>query len=197
MDADIKTTSISVGASHSQFSQVLELRTAVYRSAGKHSSSTLMTDAFDEHSIHIVIWKGGHPIASARIIDLPPDGRWEHDRFVSWPASWPCRSNCAEISRFCIHPKHRSWKTIKSLCEGIAKAMYSTEKDNSIACCTKDMESFYVNFFGAKMSEIKFTHSDLGPETHRMFVCNYKHGLLGVGIKIKDWLGLWPKSTLV
>ena len=145
--------------------------------------------------MHIGLWDGDKPIAAARIINQLPSAEWEHDRFFDWPTSWPERSNTAEISRFLIHPRHRSWETLKLLCEGIAQGMFITEKDYFIACCTSDMEKFYSDYFGANMTGMYFKHSDLGPKQHQMFVCEYKQGIVGVGIGFRNWACLWAGTA--
>jgi len=187
-------TTISTGLDN-RSERLIELRTEAYRNAGKHQNADLMADEFDEKAIHIGLWLEDEAIASARIINLPENSEWEHDRFIDWQRGWPQRSNTAEISRFIIHPEHRSWEVIKKLCEGIAEGMFLTSKDYFIACCTREMEFFYTKYFGAKMSGINFHHIDLGPKQHQLFICEYKQGLVGNGINYFDWLCLWPTST--
>lgn len=176
---------------------IVDLRTRLYRAAGKHRHDGEMQDRFDAGAMHIFVVNAGKPVAAARVLALPAEDEWEHDRFLEWPRNWPTRARVAEISRFLIHPMHRTWKVTRRLCFGVALAMYQTRRDYFIACCTTELEDFYKTFFGADMTGITIQHEDLGPKSHRMFVCDYKRGLLGYGMPLIPWLSLWPRVALL
>ena len=113
---------IAVASTQTEKEQLISLRTRVYRQVGKHSSPQTMTDIFDEKALIVGVWKNDKPIATARVLALDASEEWEHDRFIKWDDSLPNREETAEISRFCIDYRERSYETIKALCFGIAVA---------------------------------------------------------------------------
>ncbi len=173
--------------------QLILLRTRVYRQSGKHTSPRTMRDDFDGRALIVGVWKDNRPIATARVLALDPSDEWEHDRFIDWVYPLPDRRQTAEISRFCVDYRERSWITIKALCSGITQAIMDTRRRYFVACCTDELVPFYKTFFGAEFTGGSIVHSDLGTKEHHMFVCDYQLGMVGVNIDFFGWLSLWPK----
>lgn len=184
---------VSIASTPAEKVQLISLRTKVYRQSGKHTNLKVMSDNFDEKALIVGVWKDGRPIATARVLALDPHDEWEHDRFINWDDSMPDREETAEISRFCVDYRERSWITIKALCSGIAQAIINTRRRYFVACCTDELVPFYKTFFGAEFTGESIIHSDLGPKEHHMFVCDYQLGMVGVNIDFFGWLSLWPK----
>lgn len=176
--------------------ELISFRTNLYVDAGKHAGVVLMRDAWDNSAIQIGVWDGNLPVAAARVICVPATEEYEHDRFLEWPEEFPPRSECAEISRFCINRSHRDWGTIQALCRGIAESVIATERRYFVACCTAELKYFYATFFGAKFTGHVIEHADLGPKAHHMFWCDYQNGMVGRGLALVPWLSLWPAVAL-
>jgi hypothetical protein len=176
--------------------RLIDLRTSVYRSAGKHDAMGRMEDQFDANALMVGVYLDGEPIACARVLCLPQDSEWEHDRFLSWPPTLPPRGECAEVSRFCIVRRHRNWRTMRCLCHGVAEAMLLTRQRYLVACCTDELVSFYRTFFSAQFVGCSFIHADLGPKEHHLFYSPYQEGMLGKGMGFVRWLSLWPSPAL-
>lgn len=186
---------VAVAATEAERNQLIQLRTRIYQQAGKHESPQAMTDIFDQKALIVGVWKNSKPIATARVMALDPVEEWEHDRFISWDDLLPSREETAEISRFCIDCKERSWTTIKALCSGIARAVAMTRRRYFLACCTEELVSFYKTFFGANFLGRSIIHSDLGTKEHFLFVCDYQPGMVGVNLKLVPWISLWAKPA--
>lgn len=177
--------------------EIIRLRTQVYRSVGKHQTCDEMEDCFDAGALLVGVWLGDELVASARVLCRPADVEWEHDRFVTWSEVLPPREQCAEVSRFCITRSHRNWHTLRMLCLGIADAMVLTRQHYFLACCTRDLISFYRDFLCGVFVGTEFRHSDLGPKKHYLFFVPFMAGVRGRGISMIRWLPLWPMSTLI
>ncbi len=184
-----------IAAHPAERAALIDLRTRVYRGVGKHQRDELMVDKFDDDAFLVGVWLNGQAVASARVIARPADAEWEHDRFITWGDHLPARSDCCEISRFCVERRHRSWRVIRALCHGIADAMLRSGRKHFVACCTDELVPFYTSFFGAKLCGVEFTHDDLGTKKHRLFRCDYLPGLIDVGLRSSLWLVLWPTAT--
>lgn len=180
----------------SEKEQLIALRTKLYRQVRKHEVSGQMLDEFDANALHIGVWKNNSPIATVRILERSPACEWEHDRFLSWPSSFPPRENTVEMSRLCIVPTERSLKTFQAICAGIAVTMLSIKKRYVVACCTNDLVGLYKDYFGAVFTGHTITHSDLGPKKHQMFICDMYGIAEGQGINLGNWSTIWARPTL-
>jgi protein-S-isoprenylcysteine O-methyltransferase Ste14/N-acyl-L-homoserine lactone synthetase len=175
--------------------ELIALRTEIYRQAAKHEASGAMVDTFDADAILVGVWRAGRAVATARILCRRPDEEWEHDRFLVWRPDFPARADTVEVSRFCISPRERSWEVVYALSAGIVRAALVTGRSHILACCTTSLCGFYRSFFVARFTGDVIRHSDLGRLPHHVFFSPYQAGLMGAGLGLLPWLSLWPSAA--
>lgn len=173
--------------------RLIALRTGLYRAAGKHQVDGPMLDVFDADALLVGVWKNGKPVACARVLCRAADQPFELDPYLQWHAGLPARDDVVEISRFCVAPSERNWRTIAALCRGVAAAAVGTGRRHVLGCSTAELDYFYATFFGARYFGLPVLHRDLGPKPHRLFICDMLGGLTGQTINPLFWLALWPE----
>jgi hypothetical protein len=186
---------VRIAAHPAERAALIALRTQIYRDVGKHDGDQEMTDTYDADAYLVGVWRGATPIASARVICRAPHDEWEHDRFITWNDSLPPRSDCAEVSRFCVLRAERGFMTLRLLLLGVLEAMLRSGRCSFIACCTDEQVPLYRRFVGAEFVGQTFRHDDLGPKPHHLFRCDYTRELMGGRISTWNWLAMWPSAA--
>ena len=168
--------------------QVLAVRCEAYKLAGKVSPITRpidMRDHFDSRSTFPMILHDGRVVATLRIINYIEGEPREHDYAGSF-LNTAVPEKFIEITRVCVSPKYSGLGLTTLLFHEAAQAIvdlaFKSKVFSILGSCTQSLIPLYEKI-GCQITDISYSHPDLGNIKHYIFFADCKNLLRGnIGI---------------
>ncbi|MEM7216832.1 MAG: PilZ domain-containing protein [Pseudomonadota bacterium] len=183
-------------SSDSTYKEVLNLRLAAYKKAGKIEqdiTADKLSDLFDARSRILTGTIDGKLVSTARVTFAEQGQKFEIEKVVDWPADFPSRETTVEVSKACTHPSFRGSDLFLSLVREIAIVCIQSRRDWVIIGSTPELLKTYKSI-GFSDTGVRYEHPDYQNMIHHVLIGNLPSMMKGVSVGPIEWNVIWKDT---
>ncbi len=183
-----------------EYEQVLALRFAAYKSAGKVTAETNIGSmaAPLDHISRILIALHGDKVIASVSLSFPEtnDTTMDTERPLKggYPDFIPPKIEMIEVARLCTDPEYRRGDLLLRMFENIYKVLASSNRKYLITSTDKNLWPLYKNL-GFKKVGLRYDHPYLAGIEHEVILVHVNVATSGKGIDPLRWWFLYSKMT--
>lgn len=171
------------------YREVLALRHNAYSSVGKLPRDAPIEsagDIFDSRARIITAKHGDRLVGTVRIMFHEPEENSEHEQFVRFPDGFPGKHEIVEATRICTDPAYRGADLLYALMKQMVITIAQTHRRYLVGSATSKLMPLYEKL-GFTNTGIKFSHEDLGSETHEILIGDIPQIISGQNVGPSLW----------
>ena len=179
--------------SEAEFREVLELRLAANRRAGKIPDSYTadsMADIYDSRARIIVGKYRGSIVGTIRLSFTELGERLEHEKYVQLPEGFPRRDQILECARAATSPDFRKSDLWNSLIQHVAIAALQAKRSCVLMSTTAELVPTYIRI-GFKDTGLRYVHPLYPEQEQIVMTIELSEVIMGIGVGPIYWNLVW------